>query len=203
MGCIAHRMHLAVKEYISYRGCDDVVVQVHKLMVSLCTLKGAAWLDKVCGKVAMKMNVTRWTSTHKMLQRYKEIVGAVVVNNDTPTLYKQLVATIDGNKVDDLLSFFEVIDKSFSALQETSCTLMRAKEICDLLSKNYPAMAHQLEKNFSGNGKSAKFMRAVAAIQSGDEKSLKKGEQDQVAGLKKNHDVKVFTNYEGGGGGGR
>jgi hypothetical protein len=71
VGCASHRLNLACKQIFD---CHSAMLQkMSSLMSRLSTLKNAARLRDVTELHPVTRNVTRWTSTFEMIQRYKEL----------------------------------------------------------------------------------------------------------------------------------
>ena len=68
IGCASHRLKLAVKFYIEKE--EHIVRKIHELMKKLSTLKNRGALRKKTPLCPILRNVTRWSSTYCMIERY-------------------------------------------------------------------------------------------------------------------------------------
>jgi len=71
VGCASHRFNLAVKLYLE--PFDTVLKRINDLMKKLNTIKGKAWLKEKTKLRPVLRNVTRWSSTFKMVERYIDL----------------------------------------------------------------------------------------------------------------------------------
>ncbi|EGZ17936.1 hypothetical protein PHYSODRAFT_331847 [Phytophthora sojae] len=71
IGCASHRFKLAVNKYLE--DCTDDVRAVSALMQALRTINNRAALKDQTKLSPLRLNVTRWGSTFKMLARYVRI----------------------------------------------------------------------------------------------------------------------------------
>jgi hypothetical protein len=71
VGCMSHRLNLAVEAFMNDSNLTQLVDKVHQTMVKLSSAKMRAYLRKKgCSLMPMKKNDTRWSSIFSMLQRY-------------------------------------------------------------------------------------------------------------------------------------
>ncbi|EGZ29118.1 hypothetical protein PHYSODRAFT_375103, partial [Phytophthora sojae] len=68
IGCASHRFNLAVRAFLEAH--ETMVEKVHKFMKKLATVKGRAVLKKISKLHPKLNNVTRWSSTYEMLERF-------------------------------------------------------------------------------------------------------------------------------------
>lgn len=71
VGCASHRYNLAVNRYLA--AYEPELAAVNSLMVQLRHVNNAAELSKFTDLKPVKRNVTRWSSTFAMVDRYKKI----------------------------------------------------------------------------------------------------------------------------------
>lgn len=92
VGCAAHRLNLAVLSYLGIYGSPythshqqrrnaELLNKVGNTMDILWTIKGAAFLEKVTNKVALKPNKTRWTGNIEMVERFLEWEEDVLIES--------------------------------------------------------------------------------------------------------------------------
>jgi len=70
VGCASHRFNLAVNTFLTEH--DLLLRKVNNLMSQLRQANNAAELNKLTPLRAKKRNVTRWSSTYEMLERFME-----------------------------------------------------------------------------------------------------------------------------------
>ncbi|RLN87487.1 hypothetical protein BBJ28_00025084 [Nothophytophthora sp. Chile5] len=75
VGCASHRFNLAVNKFLAPH--EDLLAEVNTLMVELQKENNFAELKKHTELLPVKRNVTRWSSTFTMVQRYIRIRGEI------------------------------------------------------------------------------------------------------------------------------
>ena len=70
LGCVSHKLNLAVNNYIREQDYEDCLHVVDQLMLKLRNPKLAGRLRQVALHVAVKCHATHWTSAFTMLERY-------------------------------------------------------------------------------------------------------------------------------------
>jgi len=68
IGCASHRFNLAVQKFMGVY--DENIANIHQMMILLSSLKRAGRLRQLTPLEPVTANVTRWSSKHKMIERY-------------------------------------------------------------------------------------------------------------------------------------
>ena len=71
IGCASHRFNLAVQSYL--HTYDDVISSIHNLMKTLSNIKKAGKLRLKTHLEPVTNNVTRWSSTFSMVERFYQL----------------------------------------------------------------------------------------------------------------------------------
>ncbi|ETI54594.1 hypothetical protein F443_02618 [Phytophthora nicotianae P1569] len=140
VGCASHRFNQAVGKYLAPH--EALLTEVHDLMVELRKENNLAELKKHTELLPVKRNVTRWSSTFAMVERYvrirQDIKKVVAVEELIPT----------GGKHRKLLALFEHI-KTFEnvckRLQRDETNMADVRLLFDSLVGKYPVMGEHLK----------------------------------------------------------
>ncbi|KAG6596063.1 Hydroxyacylglutathione hydrolase [Phytophthora cinnamomi] len=131
VGCASHRFNLAVNKFLE--PYDDLLDEDNNLMVDLRRENNSAELKKYTDLTPIKRNVTRWSSTFTMVQRYIRI-RAEIKKVDA---VEEMVPT--GGKHRKLVVLFEHLKKFES--------------ICKRLQRGDTSMReHPYKGNYNGKG---------------------------------------------------
>ncbi|EGZ17545.1 hypothetical protein PHYSODRAFT_499950 [Phytophthora sojae] len=140
VGCASHRFNLAVNKFMEPYG--DLLDEVNNLMVELRHENNRAELKKYTELVPIKRNVTRWSSTFTMVERYirirVEIKKVDAVEEMVPT----------GGKHRKLVALFEHLKKFESVckrLQREDTDIGEVRLMFDSLIAEYPVMSEHLK----------------------------------------------------------
>ncbi|KAE9048960.1 hypothetical protein PR003_g139 [Phytophthora rubi] len=135
VGCASHRFNLAVNKYLAPH--ETLLAEVNTLMVELRKENNRAELKKHTELLPIKRNVTRWSSTFTMLERYirirPEIKKVDAVEEQIPT----------GAKHRKILALFEHMKKFESVckrLQRDDTNMENVRVMFDALVEEYPIM---------------------------------------------------------------
>eukprot|EP00644_Phytophthora_capsici_P002948 jgi/Phyca11/103032/e_gw1.7.895.1 len=140
VGCASHRFNLAVNKYLA--DYEPLLAQVNTLMSKLCQVNNFAELSKVTSLHPIKRNMTRWSSSFEMLQRYIRIrpqiktVDAVEELIPTGASHRKLVALLEHMKK------FQSVTKK---LQTEGIDLADVRLLFDSVVAEYPCMRGHLK----------------------------------------------------------
>jgi hypothetical protein len=140
IGCASHRFNLAVKKFLLEY--EDILLKIHNLMKALGNIKQAGKLRKSTNLRPVKRNVTRWSSTFAMLERFYAIKE--FIDQEDPELAIHFPTGMENVRLQRLfkdMQEFEIITKQ---LQKVSCSLSDVRAIFDETISTYPAMAFHL-----------------------------------------------------------
>ncbi|ETO77890.1 hypothetical protein F444_06981 [Phytophthora nicotianae P1976] len=140
VSCASHLFNLAVGKYIAPH--EAWLTEVHDLMVELRKENNLAELKKHTELLPVKRNVTRWSSTFGMVERYVRIrqdikkVDAVEELIPTDGKHRKLLALLEH------LKKFESVCKR---LQRDETNMADVRLLFDSLVAEYPVMGEHLK----------------------------------------------------------
>ncbi|EGZ15225.1 hypothetical protein PHYSODRAFT_505306 [Phytophthora sojae] len=140
VGCASHRFNLAVNKFTEPYG--DLLDEVNSLMVELRHENNRAELKKYTDLVPIKRNVTRWSSTFTMVERYIRIRAEI----KTVNAVEEMVPT--GGKHRKLVALFEHLKKFESVckrLQREDTDMGEVRLMFDSLIAEYPVLSDHLK----------------------------------------------------------
>lgn len=140
IGCASHRFNLAVQSYLDTY--DEITSSINNLMKTLSNIKKAGKLRLKTSLEPVTRNVTRWSSTYSMLERFFQL-REHLDQSDVDLLQNipsgpQLVELEVLRKN---LKTFEIVTKR---LQLADISLLDVRLIFDEVIKSYPSMASRL-----------------------------------------------------------
>ena len=145
MGCASHKLNLAVKNHL--RSMEPILKKLDWLMSKLSTLKQSAKLRRRTSLLPVKRNVTRWSSTFSMVERYNQIADHLdsrdsEISNFIPTYAEEraLRATLEDLKVFESVSL---------ELQKSTLDLLAARKLFLALIARYKNMENYLSPQAS------------------------------------------------------
>ena len=130
IGCASHRLNLAVKKWTESVHYASLIEQVQNLMISLKTAKNLSILRKHTRIKPEIRNVTRWSSTWSMLDKFLSIQKLPKEEYDTATLnlFPNVAATEEIKKLTIELSY---LNKLSIAIQSDTKNLAAIRLILD------------------------------------------------------------------------
>ncbi|EGZ06100.1 hypothetical protein PHYSODRAFT_532032 [Phytophthora sojae] len=141
IGCASHRFNLAVRAFLEAH--ETMVEKVHKFMKKLATVKGRAVLKKISKLHPKLNNVTRWSSTYEMLERFVALHPHVKM---LEFKYLEKIRIVDllfipheFAQAEELLAQLANLEEATQELQKEELTLAAARDLFDLAIKRYPA----------------------------------------------------------------
>ncbi|OWY96167.1 hypothetical protein PHMEG_00033634 [Phytophthora megakarya] len=144
VGCASHRFNLAVNRYITEN--EPVPTQVKTLMSKLILVNNFAELAKTTDLHPIKRNITRWSSSFEMLERYVRIRPQI----RTVEAVEELVPTGAAHR--KLLELLEHMKKFQSITKKLQCDGIDLADVhlrFDSVITEYPTMRGQLNANAS------------------------------------------------------
>ncbi|ETM98415.1 hypothetical protein PPTG_19620 [Phytophthora nicotianae INRA-310] len=140
ISCANHRLNLAVNRFLE--GYQTQIDMIQNLMIQLRHTNNAAALSRVTHLKPIKANVTRWSSTYQMLQRYMKIRDA----NLTVSAVEELVPRGKGHRriaavADKLVELDSVCVK----LQAKERSMAEVRLLFDACMVKYPEMSEYLQ----------------------------------------------------------
>ncbi|RLN10139.1 hypothetical protein BBJ28_00018417 [Nothophytophthora sp. Chile5] len=139
VGCASHRFNLAVNKVLA--PYEDLLDNVNTLMVELRKENNFAELKKHMELLPVKRNITRWSSTFTMVQRYIRIRGDIkkveAAEDLVPTGAKH-------RKLVDLFEHLKKFDSVCLQLQRDNTDMAEVRLMFDVLIADYPVVAEHL-----------------------------------------------------------
>eukprot|EP00644_Phytophthora_capsici_P010693 jgi/Phyca11/104102/e_gw1.9.810.1 len=142
VGCASHRLNLAIQQHVAEH--EALLSQVNELMCQLRTKKNAATLLKFTELRPAKRNVTRWSSTFKMVRRFLQIKHAV---KHVEAVEEFVSRARDCRKLEKLDQDLHALDSICVTLQSNKTTLADVRTLFDGVVERYPAMSNYLSKD--------------------------------------------------------
>lgn len=146
IGCMSHRLALAVNDYLNKTDVVDLLDNVHKVMLLLSNvnlrgqLRKKFELEDATFLAPVLRNATRWSSTFSMLQRFlrEEFYNAVVAVSMDQTCFKSRAKQYefqkllpDADEIDQLkilLDQFKLVNEVTVYLQTSNINVLDAQE---------------------------------------------------------------------------
>ncbi|KUF77507.1 hypothetical protein AM587_10002609 [Phytophthora nicotianae] len=193
VGCASHRFNLAVNKFLEPH--EALLSDVNSLMVELRHENNLAELSKYTELLPVKRNVTRWSSTFTMVQRYIRIRSDI----KKVEAVEELIPT--GAKHRKLLVLFDHLKKFDSVckrLQRDETDMAEVRLMFDALLTEYPVMAEHLRPT-AKVVHTPTFESGVVKVITGailspaEELALKRFEVVQAAGKKRKKDEEDYA----------
>ena len=142
IGCASHRFNLAVNMWLEEeQSFQEILDDIHKLMVELRKLKNAARLRSLTDLCPVKNNETRWSSKYEMAKRYIRIVAKVREIEEVEHL---LLSTSKRRLLDDLMVHLRKFQSITKSLQKKGVTGYEVRIVFDEIVADYPSMGTYL-----------------------------------------------------------
>ena len=177
VGCASHRLNLSRSNY--YDGHKVTVEQVDLLMSKLKTLKNSSKLRKKTKYRPTKRNVTRWSSTHKMLKKCLKIHPVLATCNFDNSVLSLVPNHIMLSEITSMVkddNDFESVSKSLQFEGEKLVDMYATRKLFDGLISKYPECSDYLAPN-SDIVHSPIFESAVCKVQGKLENTLDRDEK--------------------------
>jgi hypothetical protein len=143
IGCVSHRLNLAVKLF--YEPHEDLLAKVNSLMKELKTTKNLATLQQYTPLYPVQRNVTRWSSTFEMLKRYIKLEEFIIASDvDVEDL---LPTRKEHRIIEKLIVSLEDFESVTKKLEETDINMKQVRKLFDFLIKKYPSIRSKLSQN--------------------------------------------------------
>ncbi|KAE9274409.1 hypothetical protein PR003_g29614, partial [Phytophthora rubi] len=140
VGCASHRFNLAVNRFLA--DSEPLLTQVNTLMSKLSQANNFAQLAKATNLHPIKRNITRWSSSFEMLQRYERIRPQI----KTVEAVEELIPTgASHRKLIELLQHMKKFDSVTKKLQCDGIDLADVRLLFDSVIADYPCMREQLK----------------------------------------------------------
>ncbi|RLN87599.1 hypothetical protein BBJ28_00027238 [Nothophytophthora sp. Chile5] len=141
VGCSSHRLHLAVKSYLS--DYETLLGKVNTLMCKLRCLNAAAKLRKQTPLRPVLRNATRWSSTFAMIVRFFELKDFICTEDDK--IAALMPSRCEENKLQALLEDLKDFESTSLKLQSADgVSLLDVRDLFDALIEQYPTLSDYL-----------------------------------------------------------
>ncbi|KAG2897700.1 hypothetical protein PC114_g14578 [Phytophthora cactorum] len=146
IGCASHRFQLAVNDFLADK--ELLLAKIHALMKHLSTIKCRAALRKVTPPAHVLRNVTRYSSTFNMVERYVKLRPALL-STDHATAAKHDIARFllcdeESEHVEERLETLIDLNEVNKALHDSTLTMVGAQREFDWVGRQYPAVKARL-----------------------------------------------------------
>lgn len=179
IACKAHLLQLFINN-IYLKDKEEIVEKIHAIMVKLKSTIFLARLDEIGCKHPVLSNVTRWSSTYKMVKRYVEISPYLKelteAQMDEPKEKKELselkdmlLSDAEMESLETCLIDLQYFNQCSKFLQRRDCTLLEARVVFNMVLTNYH-FANNPQNYLSARSDCVKcqnFENGVISLQSG------------------------------------
>jgi hypothetical protein len=203
IGCLSHRLNLAVKAYRDSRALAPLLLKVHKLMKMLRRKKNIGRLETLgCHYKPEQNHEIRWSAEFKMLTSLKRIREYLrdPVWDAVPSLKEKIPSeaeyltllgsdfkNADGKTVviqRGLFHEYKNFHKASMILQSDDMSLIECTAVIEYLSVHYAAQTGEyLQKTYVKEGLHRDFQQGVMKIQNKSEDTLSPAEREAVKSL--------------------
>jgi hypothetical protein len=183
VGCVCHKLNLAVKALINSPENANVVAKVHTLMSQMSTLKNSIRLATVTKLNPEIENETRWNSTYRMLDKYLKLIEPMNSASFPADVKKLFLKKREIDTVKVLVSQLEMCNDysiSFQSQNWSVNTMATTRKGLNELLEKLPQLGGQIHAdheivhcNF--------FDNAIVQLQRGKESLLTEDERNSVA----------------------
>ena len=143
IGCASHRFNLACKIYLE--PYEPVLSKVDKLMSTLRTIKQAGKLRTKTDLEPIKRNVTRWSSTHRMLKRFFELID--FIDTEDGILAEFIPNAVEQIQLKKIMADLDQLDCLTTHLQDSEKDLQDVRLMFDACIERYPMMQSYLARD--------------------------------------------------------
>ncbi|RLN97235.1 hypothetical protein BBJ28_00007146 [Nothophytophthora sp. Chile5] len=177
IGCGCHKLNLAVKAYLARRpAIGKTIARVDKAVSQkMRNLKAAGALRDLTPLTPIKRNVTRWSSTHKMLERFLRIeVSARQLDDIDPFRRSDL------EWIKEVMSALTNFKSTMTDLQRKGQHIGAVHDTFGLMTEDYPELKDYLAAD-AAISHNPLFESAVVKIINGEQDSLTIEEKAKVS----------------------
>ena len=189
VGCASHRLNLAVKEWLKPH--SDLISKLNALMKKLRTPIVAGALRTKTHLRAKCNNVTRWSSTAAMLERYQKI-KVFLPELRLEAVDSLMLSYLEEREVENLNSHMSDLDSVTRALQNSEITLSQVRCLFDSVIEKFPETASYLSAS-SKIVQDPDFEAGIIKIQDGKERVLLNAEKTAIKPLENQCEVDFLS----------
>lgn len=145
IGCASHRFNLAVQSYLDTY--DEITSSINNLMKSLSNIKKAGKLRLKTDLEPVTKNVTRWSSTYSMVERFFQLKQHL--DQTDIDLLQHIPSGPQVVQLESLRKDLKTFEKVTKRLQLADISLLDVRLLFDEVIKSYPSMSSRLETDAS------------------------------------------------------
>ena len=179
IGCASLRLNLAVKDVLNEG--KELLQKINTIMVKLRGLILGEKLKKLTNLTPKVRNVTRWSSSYQMVQRYVELREflALLESDEVDALS---LTPAENRRADALLQQVKPLESVNKVLQTNSNTVSDASVLFDAVIQKYSDTANLLSSS-AGIVHSPNFENAVIKIKRNNSSAISREESISVSSL--------------------
>jgi len=140
IGCASHRFNLAVQSYLDTY--DEITSSINTLMKTLSNIKKAGKLRLKTNLEPVTKNVTRWSSTYSMVERFFQL--KTHLDETDLDLLQHIPSGPRLVKLESLRKDLKTFEKVTKRLQLADLSLLDVRLLFDEVIKSYPSMSSKL-----------------------------------------------------------
>lgn len=145
VGCASHRLNLAVKQEIE-EGYDDLLRNIEALHKALRKKKQAGKLRKKTLTVPQLRNVTRWSSSYKMIESFLKIQEYIDFNDNDLRADTYYSRNADVPRVKEMFKDLQYFQAASEKLQlQKGVSLATVRDCFDCIIAKYPGTKDYLD----------------------------------------------------------
>ncbi|KAE9222005.1 hypothetical protein PF002_g15411 [Phytophthora fragariae] len=167
IGCASHRMNLAMQALME--AYEDLLEKVKRLMAKLNTIKNRHHLREADALMPVFRNLTRWSSTFAMIDRYFAIYAKLDRVDDE--LADFIPTPRENVRLKELYEDLKNLESVSKKLQTSSVSLLDVRMLFDHVMKHYPITKAQLAAT-STLVKFPDFENGIVKLLAGKRRSL-------------------------------
>lgn len=182
VGCNSHRLNLARQDYYSESSVAAIITKVDNLMRDLRSLKNASKLRKHKQLKPERRNMTRWSSTNKMLLKMKSLAPVIPLCGFPESVLQNVPSAFELLQIDEILQADEPFSSTSLALQRegsSAIDLSTTRILFDKLIEIQPSCSRRLGSD-APIVHSPLFETAVCKVLSFNEESLSRQEKEAI-----------------------
>lgn len=181
IGCASHRLNLATQTFLL--PLESMLTKIEYLMKKLRSIKNSAALRRFTHLSPILRNVTRWSSTYAMIQRYLEMKEHIV-SIDNAELMDMLPTPSEERSIKHIFEMLSDFESVTIELQKSSTDLIDARVLFDTLISKYVETSEYLSSD-AAIVHSPDFETGIVKILSSQEDAMTLEEKQKCICFKK------------------
>ena len=184
MGGASHRFNLACAELLEDHG--EIIQKINALMGKMKSVKLSAKLRQFTHLRPIQANITRWSSTHQMINRYMQL-KEFMVYFDEENILEFIPSPKENATLSEVQQKLATLDSVTMALQRESTDASCVRLLFNEIKRKFPDLDGS-DKYLSPTARiirSPNFESGIVKIQDGKEKEMTTDEQLACKNLRK------------------